>query len=94
MAPTAPIFVWISHGTGAQFASGSFSTFERAEAWIAAHSLSGVLTRYPLDEGSYDWALANGTFQPKREDQKSPEFIQRFADGTWHHHFENGAKIG
>lgn len=29
-------FVWIFHGTGAQFASGAFSTLERAEEWIAA----------------------------------------------------------
>jgi hypothetical protein len=85
--------VWIFHGVGAQFASGALSSIERAEEWIAAHGLSGLLTRYPLDEGSYDSAIANGTFRPKRDDQKSPNFIQRFTDGTHHHHFENGVKV-
>ena len=83
-------FVWLFHGVGAQFASGAFSSRERAEAWIAVHGLSGLLTRYPLDEGAYQWALTQGTFRPKREDQKTPEFIQRFADGSVHFHYEAG----
>jgi hypothetical protein len=73
-------FVWLFHGEGGKFASGVFSSRENAERWIQAHRLSGVLTRYPLDEGSYQWALANGTFTVKRAAQSSPEFIQRFAD--------------
>lgn len=85
--------VWIFHGAGAQFASGVFSSLERAEGWIATHRLTGLLTRYPLDEGSYDLAVANGSFRPERYDQKTPEFIQRFTDGTFHHHFEHGAKV-
>lgn len=31
--------------------SGVFSTLENAEAWIARHKLSRVLTKYPVDVG-------------------------------------------
>ena len=40
-------FVWVFQGPRAQFASGVFSSQERAEEWIALHRLSGLLTRYP-----------------------------------------------
>ena len=83
-------FVWVFHGSHAQFASGVFSSQEHAEAWIALHQLSGLLTRYPLDEGAYQWAVSQGTFKPKRDDQKTARFIERFADGSVHHHYEAG----
>lgn len=86
-------FVWIFHGEGGRFASGAFSSCEAAEQWIKTHHLSGLLTRYPLDEGSYQWAVANEMFRPKRDDQKSPEFIQRFSDGSVHYHFNQGKKL-
>ena len=85
-------FVWVFHGPRAQFASGVFSSQERAEEWIALHRLSGLLTRYPLDEGSYQWAVAQGTFKPKRDDQKAASFIERFADGSVHHHYGAGTR--
>jgi hypothetical protein len=86
-------FVWLFHGDGAQFASGAFSSCEAAERWIETNCLTGLLTRYPMDQGSYDWAVTNGTFVPKRDNQKTPKFIQRFADGSVHHHYEHGKRI-
>ena len=86
-------FVWLFHGEGGRFASGVLSSCENAEHWIKTHRLSGVLTRYPLDEGASQWAVTTGTFTVKRADQSSPEFIQRFADGSVHHHFEYGKKV-
>jgi len=87
-------FVWVFHGSGAQFASGVFSSKERAETWIADHRLSGLLTRYPLDEGAYQWAISQGTFKPKRDDEKTAAFIERFADGSVHYHYEAGIRVG
>jgi hypothetical protein len=54
--------VWVFHGEGARFASGVFTSKEKAAQWIEDRRLSGVLTAYPLDEGAYDWAIRNGFF--------------------------------
>jgi len=82
--------VWVFNG-GGNFPSGVFSKKEIAEAWIAKHKLSGVLTKYPVDEGVYDWSLANGTFKIKKEEQTQPAFIQRFSSASQeHYHYENG----
>jgi hypothetical protein len=83
--------VWVFCGDKGRFPSGVFVTREQAEQWIGAHGLSGALTAYPLGEGVYDWAIANGCFNAKREDQRRPEFIQNFSSGSLeHYHYENG----
>ena len=46
-------WVWSFHGDEAQFTSAVFSSKEAAEEWIQRHAVSGVLTRMPLDMGSY-----------------------------------------
>jgi hypothetical protein len=84
-------FVWVFNG-GGDFPAAVFSTREGAEAWIAKHALSGVLTKYPVDEGMWDWAIREGHWRPKREDQKAPEFVQRFACGQEHYHYERGVR--
>jgi hypothetical protein len=82
--------VWVFNGGGA-FPSGVFTDLEIAEAWISANRLTGILTAYPLDIGVYDWAVGGGYFTPKRDDQKSPEFIGRFSSGALeHYHYEDG----
>lgn len=81
--------VWIFHGAGGKFASGAFSSREKAEDWIEKHMLTGVLTQYPLDIGVYDWALKMNFFAPKKEEQKQAEFIQRFTSGSQsHYHYD------
>jgi hypothetical protein len=83
--------VWIFNGDGGHFPSGVFTTRENAEAWIARHCLSGTLTRYPLDAGIYDWAVTQGFFTPRRDDQHTPQFIQRFSSASQEHfHYEDG----
>jgi hypothetical protein len=57
MSEPASQFGWVFNGGGGRFPSGVFSTREKAEAWINQHGLSGVLTKYPLDEGAWDWAI-------------------------------------
>ena len=83
---------FVFNGSGADFPSAVFSDRERAIAWISCHGLSGTLTEYPVDIGVYDWATQNGSFKPKRAEQETPQFIERFTSmAQWHAHFENGA---
>lgn len=84
-------WIWVFNGNNSRFASGVFSSREKAETWIQEKQLSGILTAYPLDLGVYDWALDNGFFKPKREDQRSAEFIGRFSCANQPHvHYEEG----
>ena len=83
--------VWIFNGNNSNFPSGVFTNRELAEIWISTNNLSGILTLYPLDQGVYDWAIPNGLFQPKKEIENKPEFIQRFSSASQeHYHYENG----
>jgi hypothetical protein len=85
--------VWVFTSAGCHVPAGVFSTQEKAEAWISVHRLSGLLTEYPLDVGTYDWAVQQGTFTPRRDDQRTPEFIGRFSSaGQQHHQYEGGAR--
>jgi hypothetical protein len=83
--------VWVFNGGGG-FPAAVFTTRELAEAWIAGHRLTGVLTKYPLDVGVYEWAISVGAFKPKRPDQSEPRFIGRFSSASMeHYHYTDGA---
>ena len=85
--------VWVFNGTGGRFPAAVFASREKAEAWIAMHRLSGTLTRYPIDEPIYEWAICNGFFKPTREDQMRAAFIQRFSSASQEHfHYEDGSE--
>jgi hypothetical protein len=72
-----------------------FSTIEATDEWIARAGVSGTLTHYPLDMSVYDWVIAKGYWTPKRDDQRTPEFIQSFTSAyTGHHHYEGGQRTG
>jgi hypothetical protein len=88
--------VWLFHADSpGTFACAVFSTIETADEWIARVGASGTLTRYPLDVSVYDWVIAEGYWTPKRDDQRTPEFIQRFTSAyTGHHHYEGGRRNG
>ncbi len=87
--------VRLFHGAGGQFTSGVFSTVEVATKWIEMHGLTGVLTKYPVDVGVYDWAIDNGLFRSKKDHETSAEFVQRFTTASQeHHHFEEGECVG
>jgi hypothetical protein len=82
--------VWVFNG-GGDFPAAVFTTRERAEVWIAQHKLSGVLTKYPLDVGVYEWAIGCGAFKPKRPNQSAARFIGRFSSASLeHYHYEAG----
>jgi hypothetical protein len=85
------VVVWVFNGASGQFPSAVFSSKERADEWIRAHHLTGVLTAYPVDISVYDWAIQRGHFRPKKEIHSSPEFIQKFSSATQDHsHYREG----
>jgi len=86
--------VWVFVGEGGRLASAVFTTVEKADAWVAEHKLSGLLTWYPLDTGAYHWVIAKGFWTPKREEHREPWIIQGFNSHLDHHHYENGTRAG
>ncbi len=53
---------------------------------------TGVLTRYPIDQPLYEWAMANGHFEPRYPSQRSAPFIQQFSSAHLEHfHYEAGS---
>ncbi|TXC80128.1 DUF7710 domain-containing protein [Paraburkholderia azotifigens] len=84
-------FVWVFVGEGARFPSGIFTSLGSGKEWISANQLTGVLTRYPVDEGVYDWAISRNLFTPKKPEHSSPAFIGKFTSASMDHfHFESG----
>lgn len=81
--------VWIVEAGG-----GVFSSMALAEQWISRWALSGLLTKYPLDTGAYDWAIAHQQFLPKKPEHTSGKFVGSFV-GAWmeHPHYENGCRL-
>lgn len=68
-----------------------FSSREVAVRWIAGHRLTGMITEYPVDVGVYDWALASGSFRPRKPQHSSAEFIGGFTTVVQEHeHFTDG----
>lgn len=85
--------VWVFNGENA-IPAAVLTTQELGEAWIAENKVTGMLTRYPLDESLYDWATRLGYFKPKREDQTTPDFRAQFTCATTdHHHYEDGVCV-
>jgi hypothetical protein len=90
---THPRTVWIFCAEGSTRPSGVFTDEVLAEDWIRRHSLSGLLTEYPLDTGIYEWTISKGFFEPKYPSQQSASFIGRFTSAYQNHfHFQNGEK--
>ena len=86
-------YIYVFQGSGARLCTAVFSSMDKAEAWIKKYGLSGLLTKYPLNEGVYDWAIENHYFTPKNEQQKTPVFIQKFSSASLEHfHYESGER--
>jgi hypothetical protein len=83
---------WVFHDlSSGRFAGGVFAERGQAEAWIEKHSLSGVLTLYPVGVGVYDWAIEKGLFTPKRPHESEASFVGSFTTASQpHHHYEDG----
>lgn len=86
--------VFIFNGAGAQFPGAVFSEYGIAVNWIKKHSLTGVLTSYPIDTGVYDWAIEQGSFKIEQDHHKESKFIQKFTSASLkRYHFEDGVEI-
>lgn len=84
------IFIFNGNGSS-KFSGGVFTTKKVADDWIARHSLTGILTNYPINVGVYDWAIENKLFTPRKEHEFRPEFIGGFSTASQeHYHYENG----
>lgn len=83
--------VWIFHGDASRHASAVFRTEQDAQVWIEQHSLSGLLTEYPVGDGCYDIAVREARFNPSKEHHGTSDHVAGFSPGwTRHVHFENG----
>ena len=84
-------FIWVFNGENSRLPSGLFKSFEEAKNWIAKYQLNGVLSKYPLGKGVYDWAVEEGHFKPKKEKHFTPHFIGLFSTAHQeHYHFLDG----
>ena len=89
--------VWVFNGVVGKHSGGVFSDVNKAENWIRANELTGMLTAYPLDQGVFDWAKDNDLLTMKKEKieekSKQPNFIGSFSTASQeHYHYENGVK--
>jgi hypothetical protein len=82
--------VWIFFGDGGRFASGVFADRAAALAWVARHSLTGVLTEYEIGDGCYDLAVRQGRFRDTKPHHGSPEHVAGFSPGLAHVHVRAG----
>ncbi len=86
--------VFVFNGENSHFPSAIFSNKDKAIEWIKHNNANGVLTKYPIYESIYDWALSNNYFKPKNDLQKSSKFKSNFSSAYLeHYHFENGVEI-
>lgn len=83
-------FIWVFNGDIGHFPSAIFRDKERAVQWIRENSLSGILTRYPIDIPVFDWAIKNGFFTPNNEQQGAKTKANFSSSYLEHYHFTNG----
>ncbi|MDX2047131.1 MAG: hypothetical protein SFU87_10110 [Chitinophagaceae bacterium] len=88
-------YIFLFHNPiSSKFCGGAFTQRQIAEAWIRDHKLSGVLTKYPVDTGVYDWAVRKQVFIPKKNEHYERNFIAGFTSASQeHYHYEDGECI-
>lgn len=84
--------VWVFAGRPSGGVGGVFSDLESAERWIEGHSLSGLLSEYPLDEGVFDWVSRTGRIEPAFAEAAPTGVIGSFRSHLNHHHYEGGKR--
>jgi hypothetical protein len=84
--------VWVFNGDGGHLPGGVFSSRARAEEWIGSRKLTGVLTAYPVDEGSFDWALRHDLVTGRARDRgHDSAFVGSFSSASQDHaHYKDG----
>jgi len=84
MQETASVWV-LTCGRG--ISCGVFTTRELGEQAIKKYGLRGMLTQYPLDSLTYDWAIEQDLWKPKKPHETEPKFIGTFSPRTPHYHY-------
>ena len=79
-------FVWVFQGNEGRFVSGVFSTRAKAEVWILPNRHEGILTKTPVDICTYEWAVEEGHFTPKKPRHFEPGFIASFSSASQEHY--------
>ena len=82
--------VWIVTRIEARWPGGIFLTEQAARDYIERHSITGMLSEFPLGESTYDHAIRLGLFHPKNDKERSGWFIAEFSPRLPHYHFEDG----
>lgn len=86
--------VWVFHGAGGRFTSGVFASQAQAEEFITRYRLTGCLTKYPVGISTYDWAIEQQFFTPKKPAHYEAGFIQRFTDASQEHYHYDPDDLG
>jgi len=89
--------VWVFNATNQRFSGGVFDKLTIAEEWIEDNKLTGILTKYPLNQGTLDWAIHNNmvNMKPEKLDvrKEDPDFIGGFTSASMeHYHYEDGKR--
>lgn len=83
--------IWIFNGENGRFPSAIFDSKKKALVWIEKESLSGTLTKYPINFPIYDWAISNRFFSPKSTLQCGAKTKANFNSAYLeHYHFQDG----
>ena len=87
--------VWIFHESTSKYSGGVFESLIDAEDWIKKNKLNGMLTKYPLNSGVFDWAIENDMHNIKSDKVKdkasNPKFVGGFTTASQeHYHYQDG----
>lgn len=82
-------FVYVFQGENARFPAAVYLDKASAVEDISRHSLSGLLTKYPLGCTIFHYMVDNNLFDPKGKDTAS--YIESFSSVQMdHYHFKGG----
>lgn len=89
--------IWLFNGPINLLSGGIFEELEIAEKWIDKNSLTGMLTKYPINIGVFDWAELEGLITMTKEElierRKEPNFIGSFTIAFMtHYHYKDGKR--
>jgi len=89
--------IWVFNGARSRHSGGIFESLDIAEKWVRNNRLSGMLTKYPLNTGVFEWADENNLIRMREgkleEKRKDPIFIGGFTTAAMeHYHYEEGEK--
>ncbi|MDR2905176.1 MAG: hypothetical protein LBU73_04400 [Helicobacteraceae bacterium] len=79
-------WIWIFQGENATSCTAVFTEKEKAELWIFKHSLSGSLTRMPVNKSVYDWAIELDFLYLKKNIKKWEVLFNGFQARIWNIH--------